>query len=278
MSKRVKKETLPFIVAILMLFLLIGALVYTILYKPKENVKVINESTLTTEDLVVNNKATACGDYDIAKLSEDAKGIKISYEVLDNISTGAAMVIDAGNTEDEYVNTYGYGLRIKISGLSDNMFIRIKNRTLNTTNDYYKNDIDNRGYIYDDTYNLSLQYLDIKVLINDENCKDIILREFETTLPKFNELLRGGVCTTDEYKDRDICKPYIFNDDSYETQLKNINKEVEKVEKEKKTKEEKKDEEKGKKWIVIVIVAIIAIVVTVAGVIVMKGSKKHEKK
>lgn len=278
MSKRVKKEILPFIVAIIMLFLLVGALVYTILYKPKGKDTKINENTLTAEDVLVDNKNTTCGSYDITKLSEDAKQVKLSYEIVDDYNFGPSIVIDAGEGED-MENSYGYALKIKASGLSDKYYLRIDNKTTKQTNDYYKNDIDSRGYVYFDTYNIDLQLLDVKVLINDDECKNIVLREFEITLPRMNPLIIGGLCETDEYKDREVCSPYVFDNESESTKVDKLMTEKEKVEKEKKNKEQAKEKtEKNKKWLRIIIVACVLIVITVAGVIVMKGSKKHEKK
>lgn len=278
MSKRVKKEILPFIVAIIMLFLLIGALIYTILYKPKANNKVVSENTLKTEDILVDNKNTTCGSFDITKLSEDAKKVKLSYEILNDYNFGPAMVIDSGEGDD-LQNAKGHALRIKIDGLDDTFYIRVNNKTLNKTNDYYKKDIDYRGYIYDDIYNIETQLLDIKVLINDEECKNIVLREFEVTLPRLNPLLVGGLCETDEYKEKEICAPYIFDNESLETKYDKLEKEKATVEKEKKEKDDSQEKkEKNKKWIRIIVVACVLIVITVAGVIVMKGSKKHEKK
>ena len=278
MSKRVKKEILPFIVAIVMLFLLVGALVYTILYKPKGNTVKTNENTLTAEDVLVDNKNVTCGNYNIAELSEKAKKVKLSYEILDDYNFGQATVVDSGEG-DKVENSKGYALRIKASGLSDKYYIRINNQTINTTNDYYKNDIDNKGYVYDDSYNIETQLLNVKVLINDEECKNVVLREFEITLPRLNPLMVGGLCETDEYKDREICSPYVFDNDSNATKMEKLQKESEKVEKEKKEGKQSEEKiEKNKKWIRIIVVACVLIVITVAGVIVMKGSKKHEKK
>ena len=278
MSKRVKKEILPFIVAVVMLILLIGALIYTILYKPKTNNVTKSENTLTAEEVLVNNTSNTCGNYNIANLSEEAKKVKLSYEIIDDYSYGTVTIVDSGNGDD-LQNAKGYALRIKVTDLTNDMYIRINNKTTNTTNDYYKADIDNKGFVYDDGYNIELQLLDVKIMIKNEECKNIVLREFETTLPRYNQLAKAGLCTTDEYKDKDVCSTYIFNDDSYETQLDKLNKEKEKVEKETTSKNKKNEEtEKNKKWIRIIVVACVLIVITVAGVIVMKGSKKHEKK
>ena len=94
-----------------------------------------------------------------------------------------------------------------------------------------------------------------------------------------NPLIIGGLCETDEYKNKEVCSPYIFYNDSKSTKYDELKKEYEKVEKEKKNKEQAKEKtEKNKKWLRIIIVACVLIVITVAGVIVMKGSKKHEKK
>ena len=278
MSKRIKKETLPFIVAIIMLILLICALVYTILYKPKDNKKAQGENTLTVEDIIVDNKSTTCGNYNISDLANQAKKVQLSYEVLDDYNFGPATVVDSGEG-DEQQNAKGYALKIKASGLTDDMYIKINNKTLDTTTDYYKADIDKTGYVYNDTYNIDLQLLDVKVLINNDECKNIVLREFEVTLPKLNYLVIGGLCEEDAYKGRDVCKPYIFDNDSSETRIEKLKKEKEVVEKEEKEKKEKEDKQiKNNKWIRIVIIASTLIIIAVASVVVMKGSKKHEKK
>ena len=285
MSNKVKKDYLPLGIAILMLILLIGALTYTILYKPNKPINKNEQNTLSAEDVLVNNPTTTCGQYDIPKLTEEAKNVKLVYEVLDDFNTGPAQSVDHDLNgdgvvdENDITNVYGYALRIKVTGLTDDMYLRVTNKTLNTINDYYKQDIDNKGYVFDEDYNLDLLYLDVKVLINNDECKSIVIREFETVLPRFNELRRAGLCTTDEYKDKDLCAPYIFDNDTYETQITKLEKEKEKVEKEKKEKEDKEAKDKSNKNITLIIVGVVAVIAVVAtGVIVMKGSNKHEKK
>ena len=134
MSKRVKKEILPFIVAVVMLILLIGALIYTILYKPKTNNVTKSENTLTAEEVLVNNTSNTCGNYNIANLSEEAKKVKLSYEIIDDYSYGTVTIVDSGNGDD-LQNAKGYALRIKVTDLTNDMYIRINNKTTNTTND-----------------------------------------------------------------------------------------------------------------------------------------------
>ena len=84
---KIAKEKKPFdktyislTFAFIILALLVGALVYTIIQKPKDKPAITDTNTIIIEDLVVNEKSNICSNDEINKLKEGAKKITAMYE------------------------------------------------------------------------------------------------------------------------------------------------------------------------------------------------------
>ena len=133
-TKLFRREYIPLVIAFLVLVLLIVALVFTIMNKPKqEEPKKRTENTLRTEEISVGDLSDECEGYDITKLSEEAKNVSLVYEVIDDYYRGQMYCLskdvngDGIVTLDDLCDDIGYALKMKINGLTHNLKVIVTN-------------------------------------------------------------------------------------------------------------------------------------------------------
>ena len=274
-NKVLKREVIPLIIAVTILVILVLALVYTIIYKPKnKNVGGI-ENTLVAEDISVGNANYVCDGKDIEKLKEDASKVVFAYEVLDNYFIGKAENPDAAPDDPNsgIKDVYGVALRVKMYGITDDIVVKVYDDLTKETNEYRKSDMGKNDYAkYEKTENSEQAKLTVRIYVNDDNCSSILLREFEITLPRYNTLSELDTCHEEQNKNRDVCSKFVFNSNSYKEDRELLNKEVKSNDNNKKQ-GNAKDEKNN--TVVFIIVGIIIVVAVGAGVVVMKGRRKH---
>ncbi|MCR4580902.1 MAG: hypothetical protein K5666_00075 [Bacilli bacterium] len=274
-NKKTTKEFIPLVIASTILLLLIVALVYTIVYKPKISIKGNIENSLKTDELAIGNVTYVCEGKDVNKLKEEANNIVVAYEELDNYFLGKVENMDADPDDPDggLKDAYGLALRTKFYGITDDIYIKVNNITLDEQVTLKKSDVTKDGYAkYDKINNLQQNKVNVKVYINDDNCSNVLLREFEVTLPRYNTLIDLPVCAKDEYKNTETCNKFVFNSNSYKEDLEISKKEVSKVEKKNESNKDKKNSSVG----YIIAIAVIVIVVVIS-VMLLKGRMKHEK-
>ena len=272
-KKSIKREMIPLIIAVTILLVLVIALIYTIFNKPKDNQTKNNENSLVVEEVSIGNANYVCEGKDINKLKEDASKVYVTYEELDHYYLGKDENPDVVSDNDTMEEVYGDALRVKVFGITDGIFVKIKdeNEEEKQNVELYKEDVTKDSFAkYEKTFLSSQSKINVRIYVDDENCKNILLREFNITLPRYNPLSTNELCELESNKGIDACKKYVFNDNDYDDDLKEITKE--RKEYPNSTKEEKKDSNKSNGiWFVIGGIIVIGIV----GVIYMKGMKKN---
>lgn len=280
-----KREYIPLVIAGLVLVLLIVALVFTIINKPKkvESPITYKSETPTIDEKVVPSNTCSGEEYD--KLKEEVKNIEARYVVNDHYDFGCAFstldeLPDDPNAEtcSEDEHSYGYALDVYLSNIPEKARVVVTNDQDDSIY-VYENNNGEDSYVWSQPETTFLRVYNFKVYSNAESCNDKLLREFNITLPRWNEVSKTDLCITDEYKDTDVCQRFVFDKYDLNKDYEKSKKIIEKVEKKKQ--EDKKEKEEEKKSNVIIIICVIAIIV-VLGVgivfVLMKGRKKHEKK
>ena len=274
------KTYIPLGFAIFVLVILIVSLALTIFKKPKDKPVVLDTNTAQVEEVIIENQSTLCNNDEMKSLVEKAKNIKAMYFEIDDYVFGSyenANAVDE-NGNHPIVEEKGYALRMAIYDGSDDLYAIITNNLDDKTEyqDFHEGSIS-----WEEGSTRFLRRYNVEVYSNTESCKGVLLREFEFTVPKWNEMSKWPECNDPLIKDEPECKHFIMEDKSINDSFTSINKLYEKIEKaeEKKKQEEEKMGATGylKKYLVWIIVAVVLIISGIVVFIVMRGRKKHEK-
>ena len=281
-KKPFDKTYIPLVLAFILLVLLVGGLIYAIIIKPKDKPKITDTNTIQIEDVVVDNKNTVCSNDEIRELTEKAKKIEASYEEVEDYvfssQENANAVDENGNVPIEEVK--GYVLNVIIYGGDKDLHLSIINNKDNDIQELdFKEGIDGRSWIVEDTR--FIRKYNIKVYANTESCKDVLIREFEFSIPKWNEMSKWPLCNDPIMADEKECKHFIMEDRKMDDSFDHFYEVYDKKEKEAKKKEQEQ-EEKGvikyvKKYIILIIIVVVLIISGIVVFIVMKGRKRNEK-
>ena len=276
-----KREYIPVIIAILILGLLITALVYTIMYKPKDKEKYYEENSLPVDEVIVDVSNTICNKDIHEAIVKDASNLKVKYEVIPDYYFGKAMELETdlnGDGELTETDTYGPALKVVFEGLTDNIFVKLEN-DLDYEQKTIKNSDANEGtYSFDQTENAYVRTYNVKVFSARSECGEVLYREFTFRLPRLNELRDLTMC--EKFPDMDTCKSFVFVESEYEL-FKEYKNEVDtrlREEKEQKKKEEEKQDSSinnilKNKVVIIVAAVVLVVIVGCVVVIVMKRRK-----
>ena len=184
---------------------------------------------------------------------------------------------------DETV-VYGYALRMTLENIYPNLFVQITNNIDDTFQSFnYYVDEDKNYYTWDEGETAKLRTYYVDVYAKTEGCNNVIVRKFDFTVPKWNEVSKLPACENDVYKDKDVCKHFTYENKTFNGMLDELAKEAEKeirTERE----EQKKAENKQNtlkildkyKYVAIVVFAVVVVVVVM--IVVTKGKKKNEEK
>ena len=272
-NKKFKRELIPLVIALTILIVLVLALVYTIVYKPKINNTGKVENTLKSEEISVGSATYVCDGQDINKLKDEASKVFVAYEELNDYFLGKAENVDAapGDANAGIQDVYGLALRTKIYGITDGIYVKVYDNVTKQEYKFYKSDLGKDDFAkYDKVENYTQAKLDIKIYVNDDNCANILLREFEVTLPRYNSLSELDICKEEKNKNNSYCANFVFNSNTYKEDMELMNKELNKVSTDNKDKNDK-EEKKSNAWLYISIGVFVVIIGV--GVIIMKGRK-----
>ena len=237
-----KREYIPVVIAILILGLLITALVYTIMYKPKDKDAFNEENSVSIEEIIVDVGHTTCNDEIHNNIVKDASNLNIKYEIIKNYPNGKEIELEYDTNGDGVlgeIDSYIPALKIIIEGITDNIYVKLTN-DIDTDEATYKKENTNNGVVdFVQIDNAFIRTYDVKVYSANEECGDLLYREFTFILPRVNELIKMPMC--ESYPDMDSCKLFIY-DESSTSMIKQYNKEKE--EKLKEIEENKNKEEK----------------------------------
>ena len=275
-----KKEYIPLIFAVLFLIVLIVALVYVIFYKPEK--KYTDELySMETQEVSINLTNLACNNDVSQKIMNDANNVKVRYEENHNYYFGKTNELEEDLNGDGIIgeiDSYGDALKVFITGVTENIYLKIENDVDYDEPTYKFEDTNNGSIIWDQTENTYVRTYDVKVYSNNPECGDILFREFKFVLPRLNMLSINHVC--EDNRDLEVCKTFVFEDDQrkfFDLYKEQIGKRVDEENNQKQ--EEIKKENKNKeilelinKYKIFIIIGGIIIVVGIV-VIIMKRRK-----
>ena len=266
-KKSFNREYIPLVFAVLFLIALVVALVYAIMYKPEKTV--INELySMATEELPVDITNIACSNDLSNAISDDANNIKVRYEELSDYVLGKTYEVESDMNGDGVlgeIDDVGYAIRVTISGITDNVYVKITNDVDDELRLYKRSDTDNGVVYFDLTNNSQESNYNVKVYSNGMECGNILYREFNFKLPRWNYIFAYPFCR--DHEDLECCKPFVF-DKSSNQMYTEYKKELERITAEE---NQKKEEQKGivdyvkeyKLYIIIVAVLLFAGIVVI---------------
>ena len=262
-SNAFRREYIPLIFAVLFLAGLVVALVYAIVYKPEK--KLINELySMETEELPVDITNVACSNEVSKSIANDANNVKVRYEIMDNYYLGKSMELETDTNGDGIlgeVDEYGYALKVTITGVTDNINIRLTNDIDYEDKTYKYGDTDNGIITFDQADNAYVRTYNVRVYSNNGDCNNVLYREFRFVLPRMNYLSSSPVC--ESHSDLESCKVFVFDNDRQEF-YKSYEKEMEKIN------QEDNDSNKNKAGVILLIILLsIVMVAIVVGVVVI---------
>ena len=275
------KTYIPLGFAFFVLVILIVSLALTIFKKPKDKPVVLDTNTVQVEEVIINNQSIACNNDEMKSLIEKAKNIKAQYEEIDDyvfeIRENANAVDENGNHPVEEVK--GYALSMLLYDGSDDLRVIIRN---NLDDETQIEEFHGGAISWDEGETRYIRKYNVEVYANTETCSGVLLREFEFSIPKWNEMSKWPECNDPLIKDEPECKHFIMEDKSINDSFTSINKLYEKIEKAEEKKKQQEKEKMGaigylKKYLVWIIVAVVLIISGIVVFIVMRGRKKHEK-
>ncbi len=252
-----KKSTLrlyaPVIKACIVLVILIALLVGVILFKPVKKEEIKDPSILPTNEKNVNLNDAKCDGKKATTIKEDVAKVAIQYEVVDDYFFGYMAESDDdlnGNgiiDEDPVVENIGYALKLKLRGLTDNIYVVITNDLDDNVKTFHKADADKDNIItwYEGDTILVRTYT-VKIYSANEGCTSELYREFTTSLPKFNILSRSLDCEYEPAKSIDLCQPFIFSDRPLREETIEFKKAITEINRKKQQEANKENEEENK--------------------------------
>lgn len=143
-EKKFKREYISVFFAIIILLAFIAAIVLVIMYEPKEQpTEETKVNTVTVEDVESDGYLESCESELIKKLKEVANGISVEYypvKILDELdTTNPEDAISWDGDTDFYITE----VEIKVKGLTDDVYLKIKNTinmdVINVGPEDYKN-------------------------------------------------------------------------------------------------------------------------------------------
>ena len=286
-KKIFRREYIPLVIAFLVLVLLIVALVFTIINKPKKEDKSKQYESQTASVAEKSVPTNTCSGDEYTELLEKVNNITAEYQVNDHYDFGCAFSTLDELPEDftSYENmecenhSIGYALDVYLRNIPEHVYIQVTNDQDKEVTVIENSDGTQESVVWSQPETTFLRVYNFKVYSQLDDCKSKLIREFEITLPRWNETSKTDLCLQEEYKNTEVCERFIMEPYDLNKDLERSKKVITKVEKKREEeKKEKENEEKTNRTIIICIVAIVVVLVVGVVFVLMKGRKKHEKK
>ena len=286
-KKIFRREYIPLVIAFLVLVLLIVALVFTIINKPKKEDKSKQYESQTASVAEKSVPTNTCSGDEYTELLEKVNNITAEYQVNDHYDFGCAFSTLDELPEDftSYENmecenhSIGYALDVYLRNIPEHVYIQVTNDQDKEVTVIENSDGTQESVVWSQPETTFLRVYNFKVYSQLDDCKSKLIREFEITLPRWNETSKTDLCLQEEYKNTEVCERFIMEPYDLNKDLEKSKKVITKVEKKREEeKKEKENEEKTNRTIIICIVAIVVVLVVGIVFVLMKGRKKHEKK
>lgn len=207
-KKNFKVEYIPVIVSFLILLLLIGILIFMILYnKDKFNVDIPNQEYITNE-MIVDTSDSLCKKSEVEDLYKRANKITISYD-------DEKVVIGQSQNQDtlEIVDAYGYVFNVKFENVPEDMYLVIKSDNINFKDDIVtlKGEDAKKGVLtYQTKYTELIVEYTVSVYAAKYDCQDELFRRFTFKTPIYNRYHDMYIC--EAYPEFELCKEFITED------------------------------------------------------------------
>jgi len=282
--KSFRREYIPLFFSIVILCGLIVGLVVILNKKPDVEPVEQTKNTLSVQDIDVGGVNDYCEGYNIDEYRDKAKKVYLSYEEIEKIYAGKTENIDMPPDDPDYwMDYYVSGLKINVLGASPGLRIkiilnynRVNSMKENKSYEYFVYEGETEDMTFTETVLLEQTPVTVRIYLNDAGCPNLLLREFTLTLPRYNTLYDYELCHMEKFRSDPQCAMYVFNDNSYNDDLKILEKFSRKLNSEN---NQENDEEKTNKLDIKNIVIIVAGIVLVVGVVIIvaKGRRKHEE-
>lgn len=210
--KKFKREYIPVIIAFLILIGLVTSLVLVIKNKKTDFEVKIDEKIEDTDEIAVDTKNTKCNNELSDKLKASAKNVNISY-MAKKMVAGTGIDLDTEGMPE--VDLYDYGFEITIKGISEDVYVVVKNDYSTDVFTYHYSDTENGTKVFQSFANDDSVTFTFEIKSENENCKDEVYRKVSLTTPIYNGYSEMEFCKGKD--DLDICKQFtvdkITNDD-----------------------------------------------------------------
>lgn len=224
----------------------------------------------------VKASASNCDANKLREIKQEASKVKLTYEeveeVVNNQTTQGGS--DVGYDYDVY-DTY---LKVTISNLTDDLYVKVINTSDNSVKEFYGKDATDGTISFKWTDLKTIAKLELKVYTSSNtSCPDEEILTDYKTLPKMNEYYTWDGCVKNP--DEAICKKYVEKDVSYEAYKKVADKETtkkaEKVVEDKSGNKITRFVKKNKKGFIIggSIIIVLGVVTTAVVIIKRRGSR-----
>ncbi len=199
--KPFKREYIPIILAILILFLLIGALIYLIGHDFKFEEENVNPGQHEQEEVLIDNSNSKCSKDELNELYKIAENIKVETEMRE-IEDPDNMVLN--QETDEFEHAISIVPVMKFTNLNSKVYIYMSN-DYNDKNQEVKADTD-KTEINGIQSDKIVEYT-IEVRSNDYSCKGETIRKFTVKTPIYNSFSELDIC--EDYPEYPYCQKYL---------------------------------------------------------------------
>lgn len=204
-KKQLKVEYIPVIISFMILLLLIGILIFAVLYnKSKFVINVPGEDYITNEILVDTSKSL-CNQKKIKELYNKANKIKLSYQ-------DEKVVVGQAQNQDtlDIVDTYGYVFNVEFKNVPEDMYMIIESDNINFKDDkvILKGEDAKKGILkYQTKYTELVVEYTVSIYSSKYDCVDELFRKFTFITPIYNRYHDMYIC--DAYPEFELCEKFI---------------------------------------------------------------------
>lgn len=203
-KKPFKREYIPIILAVLILFVLIAALIYLIGHDFKFDEEKVNENQHQQEEILIDNSNSKCSKEELNELYKLAENVKVETEMKE-VEDPDNPVYDMD--EEKWVTGYSIVPIIKFTNLKSKLYAYISN-DFNGKTQELKLESD-KGEVNGVQSDEIVEYI-IEIKANDYGCKGETIRKFTVKTPIYNSFSEMESCV--DYPDYEYCKEYITED------------------------------------------------------------------
>ncbi len=202
--KPFKREYIPIILAVIILFFLIGALIYLIGHDFKFDEEKANPGQHEQEEVLIDNSNSKCSKDELNELYKIAENIKVETEMRE-IEDPDNEVLN--QETDEVEPAISIVPIMKFTNLNSKVYIFMSNNYNEKTEEVKpKGDKTEVNGIQSDKI---VEYT-IEIRSNDYGCKGETIRKFNVRTPIYNSFSELDICV--DYPDYPYCQKYLAED------------------------------------------------------------------